>query len=83
MADLFPEGFSQWICQLENNSMVRHWTKKDMAGAHPEVYVQVTSLGNLVCYSHLVVDVQILKKAFFLSSNNLYEMRIDRRRQKG
>ena len=51
-----------------------------MAGACPEVYVQVTSLGNLVCYSHLVIDVQILKKAFFFSSSNLNEMGRDRRR---
>ena len=60
--------------------MVRHWVKKDMAGGYPEVYVQVTSLGNLVRYSHLVIDVQIFKKAFFLSGSNFNGMRRDRRR---
>ena len=58
--------------------MVRHWMKNRCA--YPEVNVQVTSLGDLVCYSHLVIYVQILKKAFFLSGNNFYEMCRDRRR---
>ena len=54
--------------------------KKGMAGTYPEVYVQIASLGNLVCYSHLVVDVQILKKAFFFSGSNFNEMGRDQRR---
>lgn len=56
---------------------------RDMAGAYPEVYVQVTSLGNLVRYSHLVIDVQILEKAFFFSSSNFNEMCRDKGRQTG
>lgn len=43
-----------------------------MEEAYPEVYVQVTSLGNLVCYSHLVISVQIFKKAFFFPGSDLY-----------
>jgi hypothetical protein len=70
------------VSLLTKKAIVRHWMKKDMAG-YPEVYVQVTSLGNLVCYSHLVVKVQILEKAFFFPSSDLNEMGRDRRGQKG
>ena len=58
--------------------MVKLWKKKDIAGAYPEIYVQVTSLGNLVCYRHLVIDVQTLKGGFFFSSSNFDEIEEDK-----